>query len=310
MKLFWSHIALLVFAAMPGVCFAAYTDVPTTHPAHAAITALSEQGVLQGYANGSFRPDDLVTRAAAVKILALAFFDQKYIQSMGAYTTYDDVPLDSWYAPYVETLRQNGAIQGPPVHQFDAQRPINKAELLKMLVVLQRMNIHAYAEENKPLSIDIPTADAWYYPYIAHGIAITAIQPNTVGLLEPSAQLTRAETAKIVYSALRYRSGSAFDVAEQRIQEEAALSLQLFEANKPEEAAQASFRSIAIANHYALVTQVARAKSLQLLSWSVGKYIQKNPSQSTVLLQQAIEYDADVRARAATIIQAIEKAPR
>ncbi|HEY8600263.1 MAG TPA: S-layer homology domain-containing protein [Thermomicrobiales bacterium] len=49
-----------------------YADVPTTSPAHAAIEQLSQRGVIRGYADGTFGPDDPSVRAQMAALIARA----------------------------------------------------------------------------------------------------------------------------------------------------------------------------------------------------------------------------------------------
>lgn len=52
-----------------------FSDVDGTHPFHAAITWAAEQGLVNGYADGTFRPAGSVTRQAGVAILSRAAAD-------------------------------------------------------------------------------------------------------------------------------------------------------------------------------------------------------------------------------------------
>jgi hypothetical protein len=47
-----------------------FCDVPPTHPAYEAITALAERGTIRGYGDGCFGPDDPVVRAQMAALVA------------------------------------------------------------------------------------------------------------------------------------------------------------------------------------------------------------------------------------------------
>ena len=49
-----------------------FPDVPMTHPFHEGITYLAARGIVEGYANGFFGPDDSVRRAQLAKMIILA----------------------------------------------------------------------------------------------------------------------------------------------------------------------------------------------------------------------------------------------
>ena len=71
-KLLLSILSLLTVSLL-GSAVMAYPDVPSNHWAAKQINELSEQGVVVGYPDGTFKPDELVTRAefASMAIKAL-----------------------------------------------------------------------------------------------------------------------------------------------------------------------------------------------------------------------------------------------
>lgn len=74
------------------------------------INAARRLGVVAGYSDGTFRPNNQVNRAEALKMLISA----KGID-ISAYTLGDnfyDVDADAWYAPYLAYAYQNGIIEG------------------------------------------------------------------------------------------------------------------------------------------------------------------------------------------------------
>ena len=54
-----------------------FTDVPLDHWAFNYITALHNQGIVRGFGDGTFRPDQLATRAELATIVARAFLGMK-----------------------------------------------------------------------------------------------------------------------------------------------------------------------------------------------------------------------------------------
>lgn len=47
-----------------------FIDVPETHWAYQAIEALAEMGIINGYEDGSFQPNNPVTRAEVAAIIS------------------------------------------------------------------------------------------------------------------------------------------------------------------------------------------------------------------------------------------------
>ena len=90
--------ALLCAAALTGAASAAYTDT-AGHWAEGAIDRWSgEYGILRGYEDGSFRPDDTITRGAFAGILDRFL---RY-QAEAAPDTFSDTAGDYWVSPILK----------------------------------------------------------------------------------------------------------------------------------------------------------------------------------------------------------------
>ena len=87
------------------VSVAVFTDVPSGHWAKDAIEILYKKKILSGY-DGTFRPDDTLTRAEMAKIIAEAGNLSEGVSS------FSDVSSDDWYYPYVSAAFGANLING------------------------------------------------------------------------------------------------------------------------------------------------------------------------------------------------------
>lgn len=62
-----------------------FTDVPESYWASGYIAAIAEKGVISGYADGSFKPDNPVTYAQIIKMLVCAWGYDEDANSRGGY---------------------------------------------------------------------------------------------------------------------------------------------------------------------------------------------------------------------------------
>ena len=62
-------VIVCVGAAVANAAVTSFSDVPTTYWAHESIMTLAGQGIIQGRADGTFGPDDNITRAQAAVML-------------------------------------------------------------------------------------------------------------------------------------------------------------------------------------------------------------------------------------------------
>ncbi|MFC5468215.1 S-layer homology domain-containing protein [Cohnella suwonensis] len=99
-----------------------FKDLPDANLA-SFIEALKEEGLANGYPDGTFRPDLPVTRAEAASLLTKAKKLQPQIGSQ-----FKDVPQKSWYAGAVGALVKAGIVAGKSKEQFAPNAVITKAE--------------------------------------------------------------------------------------------------------------------------------------------------------------------------------------
>lgn len=79
---------------------AKYSDVKDSYWASNAIQSVSTAGLMSGYGNGEFRPDQTVTRAEAVKVLHKVF-SRETVSTNSA--TFKDVATDHWAFKEIES---------------------------------------------------------------------------------------------------------------------------------------------------------------------------------------------------------------
>jgi hypothetical protein len=90
------------------VKLAFYWDLAADHPAFAAVQWLSVHGIVQGYADRTFRPDQPLSRAE----LAGMLFHGLGLWPSVSDIHFTDLPYDHWAFRYLETLFDNRAL-GP-----------------------------------------------------------------------------------------------------------------------------------------------------------------------------------------------------
>lgn len=201
---------LCIFSAQT-VSAQTFSDVGTSHFAYEAIEFLKSNNIISGYDDGTFRPDKPVNRAEALKIITTPLLTPEQLEvAKQANTSYDDIAQDAWYKPYVEFARVAGVIDGPPAKtKFNGTNTVIKAEYLKMVQQTYGADAKtAFGEINLPLSNDVQNPDEWYYPYLRYGITSSMIMASAEDQLQPGKELTRAETALLLYRYLKYTQGS------------------------------------------------------------------------------------------------------
>ncbi|MDP2643215.1 MAG: S-layer homology domain-containing protein [Candidatus Peregrinibacteria bacterium] len=176
---------------IPQTAFADFSDVSESYQNFEAITYLQEKGVINGYSDGTFKPDKLVNRAEFLKII---------IEGSGiktddkAETPFSDTDDTAWYAPYVQKAYYANWVQGYTDGTFKPSQTITKAEALKILGEVQNWEMSTVT---KAPFLDTKTTD-WFAPYIAFAKENELLE--TAGkLVFPNQEMSRAKISEIVY---------------------------------------------------------------------------------------------------------------
>lgn len=119
------------------------------HAYERSIQYLYNRGVLQGYRDGSFRPDQGVNRAELLKMA----FAAMSMEEGGGVNCFKDV-AEEWFAPYVCHAKELEVVQGYEDGRFLPAQKVNMAEAFKILAEIYEMPIRAAIE-----------GEAWYEPY-------------------------------------------------------------------------------------------------------------------------------------------------
>lgn len=102
-----------------------FSDVPASHWAYSFIETAVRQGVIQGYPDGTFRPDSGISRAGAMRLLVMARGLPLVTPSTPSYS---DVPATYWAYSYIETARAYGIDTGYPDGTFRPDTAMTRAE--------------------------------------------------------------------------------------------------------------------------------------------------------------------------------------
>ncbi len=225
---------------------ASFSDLPTTHPAYAAVEYLKSQGIIQGYADGTFKPNQTVNRAEAVKILVAPLVSSADLAAMTT-SSYTDVPAGSWYLSYVELANQKmHIIDGPPKSSvFRPTLPVTKAEYFKLLELSQGADpAGAYKEIRLPMSSDVQNPDDWFYPYMRYALASSMMTVNVDGTLAPAKTLTRSDVAIFLYRYLMFKQNRRTQALLSETENEIVNVLQQLDAKDSDQASFASARAL------------------------------------------------------------------
>ena len=100
-----------------------------------AVDVISALGVVDGYSGGDFRPDDVLTRGAAAKIICNLILGPTTASALSAGTApFKDVPVTNTFAGYITYCSQQGIISGYADGTFRPSGTLSGNAFMKMLL--------------------------------------------------------------------------------------------------------------------------------------------------------------------------------
>lgn len=166
------------------------------HWAEEYVDSLVSEGVLNGYFDGTFRPDNPITREETAKMVDVYFGD--LLQSKGYSTTFHDVFSDRWSAKHIARLADAGIINGYGDGYYRPDNNMVRGDVSKVIYA-SLDNVGRY--EDKGISVELSDiSNHWAEEYIKKLVAMGVISGYGDGTFRPQNNITRAEMAKLLYS--------------------------------------------------------------------------------------------------------------
>jgi len=184
-----SSVAALTLSVSAVSAFAvSFPDVASDAAYAQAVEELSSLGVVSGFDDGTFRPDELVTRAQMAKMIVDALAETNQAEASKSTTQFRDVSNDHWAKGYINQGVADTFISGYGDGNFGPEDNVTYAQAQSMLV--RAIGYQTYAEGS----------GGWPNGYKTWA----ASQGITAGIsgLSDDTQLTRAQVARLIDNAM------------------------------------------------------------------------------------------------------------
>lgn len=175
----------------------AFKDVPTGYWAKAYIEALASQNIIAGFPDGTFKPNEPVTRAQFATIINKALAPAPKRTAI----QFRDVQRNFWAYDAIQSAYQSQFVAGYPDGTFKPQQQIPRVQALVALA----NGLNFTANNNNIVSVYTDAAQIPNYaigPVAAATVRQLVVNYPTVQQLDPNRQATRAEIAAFVYQSL------------------------------------------------------------------------------------------------------------
>lgn len=187
----------------PVSAYAQFSDVSYSTTSYSdAILWMQENGVVEGYSDGTFGVDQCVNRAEFLVML----YNMLQVDVAGGNINFSDVSESDWFYEYVATGVARGSIDGSNP-RFNPGDCVNRVEAIKIAVI--EFNDGSVPESPNQLYISYGDVDpnAWYaetFEYVDGANAIGTAHTtwnSSVGEynFDPAGPMNRDEVAELLY---------------------------------------------------------------------------------------------------------------
>lgn len=165
-----------------------FPDVEATASYNQAVTELSALNVISGYEDGTFRPDELVTRAQMAKMIVDALAETAQAEASKSNSQFTDVSADHWAKGYINQGVADKFIAGYSDTEFGPDDNVTYVQAQKMLI--SAIGYETYAQGS----------GGWPNGY-KQWAASQGITDGITGITDDT-QLTRAQVAQLIDNAM------------------------------------------------------------------------------------------------------------
>lgn len=185
----------------------AFSDVSEDHWAYEAITWLSQQGILTGYPDGTFRPNEPIKRSDTAILLTRVFGTDTLKPLTPSYT---DVATLHYAYPYIEVIKLTKLMDDTILNQrFRPEDYLTRIEFVPISVRALGMKYFSEMISERDITdtlnryIDRSIFPTWSRAYLAICVRAGIMNGFSDKTFRPSSVLRRAEMAHILYQMLK-----------------------------------------------------------------------------------------------------------
>ncbi|GGA12676.1 hypothetical protein GCM10008018_67130 [Paenibacillus marchantiophytorum] len=158
------------------------------------IDTISYTNWIEGYPDGTFKPNQSITRAEVSSIFVKAIAKP---QSLVALQNFKDVADQHWAAGAIHQAQKAEWLSGYPDGSFKPDAPITRGELAAIIVKINKLAV------NNDVQAFVDTKNHWAAGYIQAAKASGLMSGYEDGSFRPDQRLTRAEAVKVINNLLK-----------------------------------------------------------------------------------------------------------
>ncbi|NMB34902.1 MAG: S-layer homology domain-containing protein, partial [Firmicutes bacterium] len=183
-----AFVFAMVFGSVPAAGANPTLSDVEGHWAQSTIQSMVDEGIVGGYPDGTFKPDDSITRAEFATLVVKAFTLES-----GAGKVFDDT-ADHWASDVISTANHHGLVSGYSDTSFGPDDPVTREQIAVVIVNATEVDS---TEDSKQFTDSNQIAD-WAKESVDKATAVGLIAGYPDDTFKPKANATRAEAAVLL----------------------------------------------------------------------------------------------------------------
>jgi murein DD-endopeptidase MepM/ murein hydrolase activator NlpD len=162
-----------------------------------SVKLLKDKGVVQGFDDGTFRPEETVNKAQAAKLIVAALPQSVIDSASSVELNFKDVSSSDWFYEPVRILAGLGAVDISQEY-FNPSKSVNLAEYLKLMFVAMNVDV---SPDVKSEYENLFKVNEWYSKYLQIGIERNFIREFDAKVVDSG--LKRRNVARIMAEVIK-----------------------------------------------------------------------------------------------------------
>ena len=186
-------LAVVTLSVQAKASSQSFKDVSQNHPFQEMIQNMHVRGLINGYPDGSFRPNETISRKHAAHLLEKAL---PLEAKTDAVIRYKDVPMNHPYSNAILKVSQAGIFSGDINGNFNPNAPITRVQMAKVLDLAFELNIKSLSHFR-----DVGKNN-WGFLHI-QALNSNGITVGNKGYFKPNEPVTRAHYVAFLHRGLK-----------------------------------------------------------------------------------------------------------
>jgi murein DD-endopeptidase MepM/ murein hydrolase activator NlpD len=168
-----------------------FSDLSNNDADIRSIKILKDKGIIKGFEDGTYKPDDTLNKAQAAKLVVESLPASVKSNLDLVDINFSDVNKSDWYYEYVQVLASLGAVDRDRM-SFEPMKSVNLAEYLKLLYTSLGADLSPEVDSIYSSYFDI---EQWYASFVQEGLKSEIIDTGMASRVSDG--LKRREVARI-----------------------------------------------------------------------------------------------------------------